>query len=240
MSKTLGPSVGQPVGSPVAGPTVLAGVKNGNGGGGGVDPFTGTPSDIIDIAAPWLLADSPVTINGGVWTCDSDAGGGVYTGYISHRNQDTTGKYYAEAEWTVASTGGTWEMFGWRSATYLTNAWKRGLVGVIWDYSEGTWQIHRDVLDLEGGLTTTNTTAPVDGTRVGVAVDQVARKLYGHVNGIWLTDGVNGGAPSGGAGWSLVVGSATMYLFGSARNLGLTMTALDSTELLPAGYTAET
>lgn len=234
---TMGSPTGPPVGRANASPSGLPFL--GADTVATLDPFTGTPSTLLTL---WLLADAPVTIAGNKYTCNSDAGGAVYSGVISHGNTDASGKYYAEAEWTEVSLdgGAIYSMFGWRGATYLTNTNERGLKGVFWNQSEGSWQVHRDVDGLEGGIVTTNTTPPVNGTRVGVATDQVAGKFYAHVGGVWLTDGVNGGAPADGNGWTLDAGVQTMYLWAGAKNLGHQLTALDGSEFLPAGYTAET
>lgn len=150
---------------------------------------------------------------------------------------------YIEA--VVTKTGafgaGDYVSFGFRDkADLIASADQFAGIGMCWHQNANNLYVCKSAATAFSATTTYNTPL-ADGDVIGVAIDNVNNKLYFHVNGTWVTDGTNGGAPSGGLGWTFLNTSATCVphaafdLNGSTAAISLTS---NSRTYLPSGYTA--
>jgi len=193
----------------------------------------------------WLAGAGAPVIDGPTWsTIVSDSS--VYDPVASTINtvDSDTGLYYAEFSIPIASSAFDLDDFGmgWSLQASVNTTTFADFLGIWWQDGINTWRMAND---LNGSATESfdvqPAIPPVDGMRLGVALDCLNNKMYIQADGVWLTTAgaTEGGNPAGGLGWDILNPANIAVLYSFCQGNNQTMRA-ETPAFLPAGYTAVT
>lgn len=204
-----------------------------------------TTYDFATSTITWVSDFGAPVVSGSQWECSDDTNGQtVYTSESTINPFTDSTELYAEFEIGQVTLDQPDDPIyaGWHNSADLSSVAIANTLGIYWQNSTVSWWVNRS-LATATARSTTNTTPPVQGTRVGVAIDLANLKLFVNVDGVWLEDPsgrpVGGGPPSDGDGWAINNDNVNGFLWMASKDAPGCYAAV-TPDYLPVGYTAVT